>query len=159
MSRDQMFTIGGDGNLQAAEYAINKRVENLREHMFYSVFLAFKNISKEITATEAIKIANEQMTMLGPAVGQKMNLQVLIQKCGLDLHSGIKFSLVLRIPSILKLAWNTLMRNSLMIQRMTILTEELSRNTNMRFPIKATYHNPLNSIMISKIVRTMILLL
>jgi len=34
MSRDQMFTIGGDGNLQAAEYAINKRVENLREHMF-----------------------------------------------------------------------------------------------------------------------------
>jgi len=85
MSRDQMFTIGGDGNLQAAEYAINKRVENLREHMFYSVFLAFKNISKEITATEAIKIANEQMTMLGPAVGQKMNclkanVKIVVQK-------------------------------------------------------------------------------
>jgi hypothetical protein len=73
MSRDQMFPIGGDGNLQASEYAINKRVDNLREHMFYSVFLAFKNISKELTATEAIKIANEQMTMLGPAVGRKMN--------------------------------------------------------------------------------------
>jgi hypothetical protein len=73
MSRDQFFAIGGDGNLQASEYMMNKRIENLREHMFYPVFLAFKNITKEITATEAIKIANEQMTILGPAVGRDMN--------------------------------------------------------------------------------------
>jgi hypothetical protein len=74
MSRDQFFAIGGDGNLQASEYMMGKRIENLREHMFYSVFLAFKNITKEITATEAIKIANEQMTILGPAVGRQMNV-------------------------------------------------------------------------------------
>jgi hypothetical protein len=74
MNRDQMFPIGGDGNLQASEYAIQKRVENLKDHMFYNVFLAFQGITKEMTVPEVMQRANEQMTILGPAVGRGMNV-------------------------------------------------------------------------------------
>jgi hypothetical protein len=57
----------------------------MKEHMFYNVFLVFKGITKEMTAEEAIRLANEQMTILGPAVGRDLNvlkniLRIVVQK-------------------------------------------------------------------------------
>jgi len=72
--KDGVFPLGGWGDIKVNELMLEKRVENMREHLFYNSFRAFKNITKEMTRAEVIEKANEEMTILGPAVGRYMNV-------------------------------------------------------------------------------------
>jgi len=66
----KIFPIGNGGNVQVNELMLEKKIQNLKEHMFYDVFLAFQGITKQMTVPEVMQRANERMTLLGPAVGR-----------------------------------------------------------------------------------------
>ena len=69
-----VFPLGNYGNVNVNEMMLDKRYQNLKEHLFYDVFLAFQNITKEMTVPEVQQRANERMTLLGPAVGRYMGV-------------------------------------------------------------------------------------
>jgi hypothetical protein len=49
---------------------LEKKIEAIKEHMFYNVFLAFRGITKQMTVPEVMQKAREEMSILGPAVGR-----------------------------------------------------------------------------------------
>jgi hypothetical protein len=80
--------IGNYGNvmigMQEIEYYSNKAADI----MFKNAFLAFQNITKQMSVPEVMQKANESLTLLGPAVGRYMSdvLQPTVERCIGILH-------------------------------------------------------------------------
>jgi hypothetical protein len=86
--KDGVFPLGGYGDIKTNELMLEKRIANMKEHLFYDSFLAFQNITKEMTVPEVMQRANERMTLLGPAVGRFMG--VLNGAIGITLEKAFK---------------------------------------------------------------------
>lgn len=65
-----LFPFGNFGDPKVGIEAITYYSGQVKSLMFYDVFLAFSNITKEMNNPEIMERINEKMTMLGPAVGR-----------------------------------------------------------------------------------------
>jgi len=74
--------IGNYGNLAIGQAELEYYAEKAGNMMFKGAFINFQNITKQMTVPEVMQRANEQMTMLGPAVGRYMSdvLQPLVER-------------------------------------------------------------------------------
>lgn len=70
LTKDKVFPIGTAGDVNINEMMLEKRYQAIKDHTFYDVFLAFQNITKQMTIPEVMQKVNERMTLLGPAVGR-----------------------------------------------------------------------------------------
>jgi hypothetical protein len=70
LTKDDIFRLGTEGDVNVNEMMYEKKLDALKEHMFYDVFLAFQGITKQMTVPEVMQRAQERMTLLGPAVGR-----------------------------------------------------------------------------------------
>ena len=82
MSKDAIFEFGNAGNFQINELMMQKKEQDIRDAMFTDVFLAFQNITKQMTVPEVMQKVSEKMTLLGPAVQRYMGdfLAPIIQR-------------------------------------------------------------------------------
>lgn len=80
--KEEIFPIGNFGNPHFSTETIEFYSRQLRDQMFYTTFLAFSEMTKQMTVPEVMERVSEKMTTLGPAVGRFMNdvLQPLIEK-------------------------------------------------------------------------------
>jgi hypothetical protein len=62
------FTVGGDP--QVGMTALEYYSQKVKTMMYNDIFLAFDSITKQMNNPEVMERINEQMTMLGPAVGR-----------------------------------------------------------------------------------------
>jgi len=69
-SKDDVFPIGAYGNPQIGMEMMEYRVNRIRSMMFNDVFLAFQNLTKDMTVPEVMERVTEKMTLLAPAVGR-----------------------------------------------------------------------------------------
>jgi hypothetical protein len=69
-SKDDVFPIGNYGNPQIGMEMMEYRVNRIRSMMFNDVFLAFQNLTKDMTVPEVMERVTEKMTLLAPAVGR-----------------------------------------------------------------------------------------
>lgn len=69
-SRDDVFPLGNFGNPKIGMEAMEYRNMRIRAQMFTDVFLAFSNMTKQMTVPEVMERITEKMTLLGPAVGR-----------------------------------------------------------------------------------------
>jgi len=74
--------IGNYGNLAIGFKELEYYSEKAGAMMFKNAFLNFTNVTKQMTIPEVMQRANEQMTLLGPAVGRYMSdvLQPLVER-------------------------------------------------------------------------------
>jgi len=73
LSRDDVFTVGNDGNPMIGMEMMEYRMQRIRSQMFTDVFLAFQNVTKQMNNPEVFERIAEKMTLLGPAVGRYMS--------------------------------------------------------------------------------------
>lgn len=80
--KNEIFPIGNYGNPHFTVETLEYYKTQLRDQMFYNTFLAFSEMTKQMTVPEVMERVSEKMTTLGPAVGRFMNdvLQPLIEK-------------------------------------------------------------------------------
>ena len=80
--KDEIFPIGNYGNPHFSVETLEYYKTQIRDQMFYNTFLAFSEMTKQMTVPEVMERVSEKMTTLGPAVGRFMNdvLQPLIEK-------------------------------------------------------------------------------
>lgn len=80
--KDEIFPIGNFGNPHFSVETLEYYKTQVRDQMFYNTFLAFSEMTKQMTVPEVMERVSEKMTTLGPAVGRFMNdvLQPLIEK-------------------------------------------------------------------------------
>jgi hypothetical protein len=74
--------IGNYGNVGIGKDELEYYAEKAGNMMFKNAFINFQNITKQMTVPEVMQRANEQLTLLGPAVGRYMSdvLQPLIER-------------------------------------------------------------------------------
>jgi hypothetical protein len=74
--------IGNYGNVNIGFETIQYYSDKAGSMMFKDAFINFTNVTKQMTVPEVMQRANEQMTLLGPAVGRYMSdvLQPLIER-------------------------------------------------------------------------------
>jgi hypothetical protein len=74
--------IGNYGNVGIGFETIEYYAEKAGNMMFKNAFINFTDVTKQMTVPEVMQRANEQMTLLGPAVGRYMSdvLQPLIER-------------------------------------------------------------------------------
>jgi hypothetical protein len=74
--------IGNYGNVNIGFETIQYYSEKAGNMMFKDAFINFTNVTKQMTVPEVMQRANEQMTLLGPAVGRYMDdvLQPLVER-------------------------------------------------------------------------------
>jgi hypothetical protein len=101
LTKDRIFPLGVAGDINVNEMTLQKRYDSIREHMFYDVFVAFKNITKQMTVPEVMQRANEQMTFLGPAIGMLMS-DVLTNVWDIVLNKAWKAGRLPEIPDELR---------------------------------------------------------
>lgn len=80
--KDEIFPIGNFGQPHFSVETLEYYKTQIRDQMFYNTFLAFSEMTKQMTVPEVMERVSEKMTTLGPAVGRFMNdvLQPLIEK-------------------------------------------------------------------------------
>ncbi len=80
--KEEIFPIGNFGNPHFSTETVEFYSRQLRDQMFYNTFLAFSEMTKQMTVPEVMERISEKMTTLGPAVGRFMNdvLQPLVEK-------------------------------------------------------------------------------
>lgn len=85
--KDEIFPIGNYGNPHFSVETLEYYKTMMRDQMFYNTFLAFSEMTKQMTVPEVMERVSEKMTTLGPAVGRFMNdvLQPLTEKVVLTL--------------------------------------------------------------------------
>lgn len=98
--RDEIFPIGNFGNPHFSVETLEYFKTQIREQMFYNTFLAFSEMTKQMTVPEVMERVSEKMTTLGPAVGRFMNdvLQPLIEKVVLILWEDNRLP---RMPDVM----------------------------------------------------------
>lgn len=86
--KEDIFPIGNFGNPQVGIDNLRYFQEQIRSLMFYDTFLAFNELTKQMTVPEVMERISEKMTVLGPAVGRFMNdvLQPLLEKVVMTLY-------------------------------------------------------------------------
>jgi hypothetical protein len=74
--------IGNYGNIGVGQAELEYYAEKAGNMMFKNAFISFQNITKQMTVPEVMQRANEQLTLLGPAVGRYMSdvLQPLVER-------------------------------------------------------------------------------
>jgi len=74
--------IGNYGNINIGFETIQYYSEKAGSMMFKDAFINFTNVTKQMTVPEVMQRANEQMTLLGPAVGRYMSdvLQPMMER-------------------------------------------------------------------------------
>jgi hypothetical protein len=70
MEGKDIFAFGNFGDPAAGMNATEYYAQKVKTLMFYDVFLAFDNLTKQMNNPEVMERINEKMTMLGPAVGR-----------------------------------------------------------------------------------------
>ena len=73
LSKDDIFPLGSSANVKLNMDMMNYQAEQLRGIMFTDVFLAFQNLTKQMTVPEVQERIAEKMTLLGPAVGRYLS--------------------------------------------------------------------------------------
>jgi hypothetical protein len=73
LSKDDIFPLGASGNVNINMEMMNYHGEQLRSIMFTDVFLAFQNLTKQMTVPEVQERIAEKMTLLGSAVGRYLS--------------------------------------------------------------------------------------
>lgn len=98
--KEEIFPIGNFGNPHFSTETIEFYSRQLRDQMFYNTFLAFSEMTKQMTVPEVMERISEKMTTLGPAVGRFMNdvLQPLIEKVVLILWEDNRLP---RMPDVM----------------------------------------------------------
>lgn len=98
--KDEIFPIGNFGNPQVGIEHLRYYQEQIRSLMFYDTFLAFNELTKQMTVPEVMERVSEKMTVLGPAVGRFMNdvLQPLIEKVVITLFEADRLP---RMPDVM----------------------------------------------------------
>ena len=72
-SAKDIFAFGNYGNPEVGLKSIEYYSNQVKTLMYYDVFLAFSNITKDMNNPEIMERINEKMTMLGPAVGRYLD--------------------------------------------------------------------------------------
>jgi len=62
LTKDKIIQLGGYGNLQVNEMMLEKKYKMLKEHWFYDVFLAFKDLDKQMNNPEVFKRISPPLT-------------------------------------------------------------------------------------------------
>ena len=98
--KDEIFPIGNFGNPQVGIDNLRYYQEQIRSLMFYDTFLAFNELTKQMTVPEVMERISEKMTVLGPAVGRMMNdvLQPLTERVVMTLYEEGKLP---RMPDVM----------------------------------------------------------
>ena len=98
--KDEIFPIGNFGNPQIGIEHLRYYQEQIRSLMFYDTFLAFNELTKQMTVPEVMERVSEKMTVLGPAVGRFMNdvLQPLVEKVVITLFEANRLP---RMPDVM----------------------------------------------------------
>lgn len=98
--KDEIFPIGNFGNPQIGIEQLRYYQEQIRSIMFYDTFLAFSELTKQMTVPEVMERISEKMTVLGPAVGRMMNdvLQPLVEKVVVTLYEENRLP---RMPDVM----------------------------------------------------------
>jgi len=65
-----IFAFGNFGNPEVGLNALEYYSNQVKSIMYYDVFLAFENLTKQMNNPEVMERINEKMTLLGPAVGR-----------------------------------------------------------------------------------------
>lgn len=73
LNKDDIFALGVGGNVKLNMEMMNYHAQQLRDIMFTDVFLAFQNLTKQMTVPEVQERIAEKMTLLGSAVGRYLS--------------------------------------------------------------------------------------
>jgi len=73
LKSEDIFPLGTGGNVKLNMEMMQYQAEQLRGIMFTDVFLAFQNLTKQMTVPEVQERIAEKMTLLGPAVGRYLS--------------------------------------------------------------------------------------
>jgi hypothetical protein len=91
MEGKDIFAFGNFGDPATGMNATEYYAQKVRTIMYYDVFLAFDNLTKQMNNPEVMERINEKMTMLGPAVGRYISEMInpaVIRTLGILYRAG-----------------------------------------------------------------------